>query len=133
MGLMKLSLVALLALGPLAAGCGGDDETPPAAAPAETATTPTPRTEPFTYEPKSASEIALVAVEAAGTPGAAEGSAAENVGILLTATQQDCGNTLGELAGYTLEAISVLGEAGVDVLPTDVLIDVSIDALGAGG
>jgi hypothetical protein len=46
---MKLSLVALLALGLFAvtvAGCGGGDETPPEATPAEPATAATPASEP---------------------------------------------------------------------------------------
>ncbi len=46
-GLMSLSLLALLALGlsaATAAGCGGDDETPLEATPAETAAAATPAT-----------------------------------------------------------------------------------------
>jgi hypothetical protein len=49
---MKLSLVALVALGLVAvaaAGCSGDDETPPEATPAESGTTATFPTEPFAH------------------------------------------------------------------------------------
>jgi hypothetical protein len=134
--LMKLGLAALLALGLFAvtaAGCGGNDEGQPEALPTETATTATPATEPFTNEPMSAAETALVAVEAAGMLGATKGSAAINVGRLLTELQQDCGNTLENLAAYTLEAVMTLRAVGVDVLPTHVLIDVSTEAIGASG
>jgi hypothetical protein len=64
---MRLSLLALLALGLSAAtavGCGGDDETPPEATPAETAATATPAT---TSKPIRCLDAAgLTAVEGGG-------------------------------------------------------------------
>lgn len=130
---MTLGLVALLALGLFAvttAGCGGDDETAP---PAETAIPMTPATEPSTDDPSSsAPEKALATLERAGTP---EGLVppVRMIRQMLTEMQEDCGNTREELAGYTLRAIDVLRDLGVEVLPTDVLVVVSTTAVRAGG
>ena len=64
---MRLSLLPLLALGLSAAtapGCGGDDDTPPEATPAETAATATPAT---TSKPIQCLDVAgLTAVEGDG-------------------------------------------------------------------
>ncbi|HSF60806.1 MAG TPA: hypothetical protein VLA69_03870 [Gaiellaceae bacterium] len=130
---MTLGLVALLALGLFAvtaAGCGGDDETAP---PAETAIPVTPATEPGTDDPSSsAPEKALATLQRAGTP---EGfvPSVRVMRQMLTEMQEDCGNTREELAGYTLRAIGVLRDVGVELLPTDVLVVVSTTAVRAGG
>jgi hypothetical protein len=130
---MKLGLVALLALGLFAvtaAGCGGDDETAP---PAETAIPVTPATGPSTDDPSSsAPEKELATLERAGTP---EGFVppVRVMRQMLTEMQEHCGNTREELAGYTLSAIDVLRDAGVEVRPTDVLVVVSTTAVRAGG
>lgn len=110
-----------------------------AACPAAPQTTTPATGGAVTYEPKSASEIALVTAEAAElSPGAVEKSAlrvaVRILGPLLIQMQEECDNTFGELARRTLSAVSTLRAASVEVQPHDVLLEVSAiaGAMGTG-